>query len=677
MTELIKPEVHLTIEGRETFARGRGFGNTGAYERLWGKVDFAVDPHSPRYKSVVDIENVPTRADGLVEFSTDFYLLKPLELARGNGRLIYEVNNRGTKLLLEFLNDALQDDHPSSEAHAGNGFLFRRGYTVVWSGWQGDLLEGDNRLAMRLPVATNQGEPITGAVRTEFAPGYEGTGYALNQGFGEREGIFSIPLSGNAHTRSYAAVSTDTTLATLTYREYETDERLPIASSDWSFARLDENGLANESNQHCLLPDGFKPGWIYELLYTAKNPRVMGLGFTGVRDLIEWIRHDDVDSGGTANPLREHRVVIEKAYAWGCSQSARYLREFVYRGFNEDRCGKPVFEGICPFVAGAGRVILNYRFSQPGRYPRQHFDHLFASDQFPFAYSVIDDPLTGKTDGILKRPLTDPFVLHTQSSSEYWQRRGSLVHTNVSGEDIPDHEKARVYLFSSAEHAPDPLLGPREGLARFPTNPLNVGALLRAMQDNLDDWVSRDIMPPDSRVPRRDQQTAVSRNLVNDSFPVIPNVRSPQNPNRLFVQDHGEEFDDGLFSLEPPVEDHKREYVVLVPSVDADGNDVPGIRSLELAVPVATYTGWNFRRLGEAEKSMAAVHGSYLPFPATEAERAEMNDSRVSLERRYPNLETFIAQLSKAARLLVEQRLLLEEDAERFVTKAKQSRLGQ
>ena len=667
----METQIQLHIEARESFADGMVFADSGPYERLWGRVEFALDPSSARYDQVVDIEHAPRRADGTVEFSTDIYILKPVELARGNGRLIYEVNNRGTKLLLQFLNDGLQHEQPASEAHGGNGFLMRRGYTVVWSGWQGDVLGLEGRLSMQLPVATRDGKAITGVVRTEFAPGYEGTGYALNQNFGNREGIFSIPLSGNAYTASYETTSLDTSKASLTVREYETDPRLPIPPQEWKFARLDDAGSVVESKTDCLLPDGFKRGWIYELMYSATNPVVMGLGFTGVRDLIDWLRHDKLDVAGNPNPLRESEVGIEKAYAWGCSQSARFLREFVYRGYNEDRAGNAVFEGVCPFVSGAGRVALNYRFAQPGRYPRQHFDHLFPSDQFPFAYPVIFDPLTGKNDGILQRPSSDPFVLHTQSASEYWQRRGSLVHTDVMGEDLEDHEKARVYLFASAEHAPDPLQVPRDELARYPTNPLNVGALLRAMQDNLDDWVSRGVVPPDSRVPRREDATAVSGEQVRASFPVVPEVDTLPSPNRLFVQDHGEDFEAGLFSLEPPTEDQEREYAVLVPSVDQDGNDIPGIRGPGLAVPFATYTGWNFRRLGEAEHSMAAVYGSYLAFPATESERAENKDSRVSLETRYPNLDEYVARVTEAARGLVEQRLLLEEDAERFIALAR------
>ena len=519
-------QIQFELAGRERFADGVVFGDAGRYERLWGEVEFAVDPESPSYRDIVDIERAPRRTDGRVVFSTDLYLLKPVEMARGSRRLIYEVNNRGMKLLLQFLNDAVVDEHPSRVEHAGNGYLMRRGYCLVWSGWQGDVLPVEGRMTMRLPIALDGDQPITGTVRTEFAPGYEGTGYTDEQVFGNRRGLFSIPLSGNAYSASYETVSLDTTQASLTYREYEDDPPLPVPAGDWAFARIDDAGYREASGTDCLLPAGFRRGWIYELTYTAKNPMPLGLGFTGVRDLVSHLRHAAEDDAGFANPLAEGGG-IDKAYGWGCSQSARFLREFVYRGFNEDTRGAAVFDGICPYVAGAGRVILNYRFAQPGRYPRQHYDHLYPSDQFPFAYPSTTDPLTGETDAILKRPDTDPLVLHTQSSSEYWQRRGSLVHTDPAGADLADHERARIYLLASAEHSADPLLGPQHGLCRFPTNCLNVTPMLRALQDALDEWASGAVLPPDSRTPSRRVGTLQTAAEVRDAFPAIPGVAPP------------------------------------------------------------------------------------------------------------------------------------------------------
>ncbi len=657
------PQLRLQISDRTPFAEGLEFGGTGAYEKIVGRASFAVDPDSPAFSSVVDIQYAPFNPEGLVEFSTDFFILKPADMSRGNRRLVYDVNNRGTKLLVHFLNDAPLTDDPSTQEHAGNGFLMRRGYTVLWSGWQGDILPHDNLMSMDLPVATPDGEPITGPVRVEFSPGDEITKLGP-------EAARFMPLCGNAYTKSYPPASLETSNAVFTYREYETDPRIPIPPDAWQFAKLDSSGKVVPSPTDVYLPHGFKPGWIYELVYTAKDPRVMGLGFTGVRDLISFLLNADTDSLGTPNPVRDNDAGIEKAYGWGCSQSARFLREFVYRGFNEDTQGRQVFAGISPFVSGGGRVFVNYRFSQPGRYPRQHYDHLYPSDQFPHAYPVTTDPLTGTTDGILKRPETDPLVIHTQSASEYWNRRGSLVHTDSLGNDLTDHERSRVYLFASAEHSPDHINGPIYDQFKHPSNPLNVTALLRAMIDNLDDWVTAGTPPPDSRVPTRETETCVPAEVSNSRFPAIPNVQAPSTPNRLFVQDHGPDFDQGVLSVEPPIEDKDKEYRVLVPHVDADGNDLPGIRGPGLEVPLATYTGWNFRPAGAAEKAMAAVNGSYLPFTKTRMERLEKGDPRPSIEERYGSRARYVKLVALASQRLVEQRLILEEDADRFVEQA-------
>ena len=314
------PQIRLQIHTRTPFADGIAFGNVGPYEKLVGRVDFAVHPDSPAFSSVVDIEHAPRNADGLVEYSTDFFMLKPTDMSKGNRRLVYDVNNRGTKLLVHFLNDAPQVDNPDTPEDAGNGFLMRRGYTVLWSGWQGDILPGDHRMAMRLPVASMNGTPITGPVRTEFSPGDALT--KLEHG----PNIVSMPLSGNAYTRAYTPASLDTTDAVFTYRNYETDPRIPISPDAWQFAKLDSSGNPTPSPTDVYLPEGFKPGWIYELVYTAKDPVVMGLGFTGVRDLISFLLNADSDSAGQPNPVRDNGAGIEKAYGWGCSQSARFLR---------------------------------------------------------------------------------------------------------------------------------------------------------------------------------------------------------------------------------------------------------------------------------------------------------------------------------------------------------------
>ena len=656
----------LDMDAPVPFADGMGFGDVGPYEMLRGQVHFAVDPDAPAYQTVVDLENAPRNSSGMVEYSTDVFILKPVELTRGNRRLMYGVNNRGNKRVLATFNDAVQSNDPSSAEHSGNGFLMRRGYSVVWSGWQGDILPGNGRMTMQLPIATDEGREITGVVRTEF--------------ISDEPGNVTFPLSGSApqaagprlrwnndYTASYEAASLDTALATLTCREYERDQRIPIPSDEWQFAALDEEGKVVPSATDCHVPAGLKPGWIYELVYEAKNPKVLGLGFVGIRDLVSFLLHAEADDEGERNPLRQNGTGIEKAYAWGPSQSGRCLREFVYRGFNEDAQGRRVFDAIAPHVSGGGRVILNYRFAQPGRYPRQHSDHLYPSDQFPYAYTVTTDPFTGETDGILKRPETDPLVIHTQSSSEYWERRGSLVHTDALGNDLSDHDKARVFLFSGSQHGSDAHKGPQAGPYRHLSNPNQAGPLLRALVDALDAWATDGTPPPDSRVPTLANETAVPADVASASFPSIPEVSCPAEASRVYVQDHGPEFDKGILSIEPPTEDLQSEYRLLVPQVDADGNEIAGIRAPTIEVPLATYAGWNYRPEGSAEKALSGLVGSFLPFASTGDERRAGDDSRPSIEERYRSKSDYVRRVAAAAQRLVEQRLLLEEDADRYV----------
>jgi Alpha/beta hydrolase domain len=648
-------QLRLHIDSREPFANGTRFGETGAYERLSGRVAFALHPTSPPYQSVVDLPYAPVNDAGLVEYETTFELLKPVELARGNRRLLYDVVNRGNKRAVQFFNDAPHSNAPTSREHAGNGFLMRRGYTVLWCGWQGDILAGEGRMTMRLPIPVGADGPITGRVRAEWIV--------------DEPGVQSLPLSGNAFTRSYPAASLDPADAILTCRAYERDARQPMAPSAWQFARHDAQGAVTPSATHLFLSQGFRPGWIYELVYTATEPLVLGLGFAAVRDLVGFFRFGTQDANGAPNPLREAHAGIDRAYAWGRSQSGRFLREFVYCGWNREAQNRRVFDGVWPHVTGAGRLALNLRFAQPDRYPRQHEHHLYASDQFPFAYNACPDPWSGRTDAILKRPTTDPFIIHTQTASEYWQRRGSLVHTDAFGLDLPEHPQARLFFFASSQHHAAPHTPPEAGPYRCLSNPLQTSALLRALLDALDAWATDGTPPPESRVPRRADGTLVTAEAVRQVFPHIEEVECPAEPNRLFQQDYGPDFARGIIN-EPPRVDTLHEYTVLVPSIDTDGNDVPGLRTPDLMVPLATYTGWNLRMQGAGGKAMYSIIGSYMPFAATEAERQERRDARPALAERYRSHADYVARVAHAAQQLMEQRLLLPEDVERYIDAA-------
>lgn len=647
--------IRIQIDAREPLAGAMAFDKSGAYERLTGVVHFAIDPRDASYRAVVDLPLAAVDAAGAVTFSAEFCLIKPVDLARGNRRILFDVINRGNIRALQFFNDAQPTNAPATGAHVGNGFLMRRGYTVAALAWQGDILPGVDRMSMRLPIAGSAAHPVTGAVRGEYIT--------------DREGIFALPLSGNDYTLSYAAASLDTSAARLTRREYPGDPRQPIAPAEWAFARLDAKGRPIDSATHCYLAAGFRPGWIYELVYTAKDPLVLGLGFSAVRDFLSFLRHDERDAAGTANPLLTSGVPIERVYGWGRSQSGRYLREFVYRGWNEDARGRRVFDGIHPHVTGAGRVTLNYRFAQPGRYPREHEDHLVASDQFPFAYGLAADPFTGRTDAILRRPASDPLVIHSQTAAEYWQRRGSLVHTDAFGVDLPQHPRARLFFFASSQHFAAPGGNPERGPHRHLSNPLDTAPILRALLDAMDAWSTRAIAPPGDRVPRTADGTLVAAADARARFPAISQVEFPQAPNRLHATDYGTEIDSGRFALEPPLDDASREYAVLVPQIDCDGNDIAGVRTPHVQAPLATYTGWNYRSAG-ATRARYSIVGSFLPFPSSAAARERTGDARLSIAERYRSRADYVARIAVAAHALLEERLLLAEDLERYVARA-------
>ncbi len=643
--------ITLNIEERSPFAEGADFGPVGAYERIKGRARFAIDPLLPANRHIVDLALAPANERGLVEYSTEFFIIKPVDMDRGNKRLLYDVNNRGNKRALQFFNDAPPNNDPRTADDAGHGFLMRGGYTVVWCGWQGDLLPGDGRLTMELPVATGPDGPVTGPLRAEYII--------------EEPGVTTVSLGGHDYIRPCPAVDPSTERATLTCRRFQQDAREPVPASDWRFASVDAAGNVWPSETSCHLPGGFRPGWIYELIYTARDPLVLGLGFAGVRDLLDFLRHADEDAAGQANPLREGSPGIEKAYGWGRSQSGRFLRGFVYEGFNVSDGGRRIFDGIFSHVAGGGRLRLNYRFAQPDRYPRQHEDHHYPSEEFPFAYAHTEDPFTGEQDAILKRPETDPRVVHTQTATEYWQRRGSLVHTDPGGNDLPEHQDARVYLLSSLQHN-DAAAALEGGVPRYPLNPLPANPVLRALLSALDEWVTDGVAPPDSRVPRRSDDTLVNGGAFRKGFPAVPGSACP-DPHALYYLDRGTDFADGIIASEPPVEDRSREYAVLVPSVDADGNESAGVRVPEVSAPLATYMGWNLRRDSEV---MAGIVGSALPFAETEEARAAQGDPRPSIDGRYPSREAYLDAVRAAAAALQEERLLLAEDVERCAAAA-------
>ncbi len=656
--------VEVRIAQRGSFADSHAFGEIGAYERLVGRVHFAVDPRAPAQSGIVDIDKAPLNAAGLVEFAADFCILKPLDMAKGNRRLLFGYGNRGNKRELQFFNDAPASNDPKTLVDAGNGFLMRRGYALVWAAWEGDLLPGDGRLVLDLPVARDGDRPITGLVRSEY--------------IAAAIGITTFPLSGKASTLSYPTHSMDPRDHSLTRRRYADSERFPVAADGWRFARMEGGqGLDAQGSETAVVPsdiniylaNGFEPGWIYELVYTARDPRVHGLGHVVVRDLVSFLKHETRDCAGNANPLGDH---VDKAYGWGRSQTGRCIRDFLHGGYNADAAGRKIFDGVLPHVSGGGLMWMNHRFaSVVSPAGQQYEDHWNCADRFPFSYAESTDHLTGKTDAILKRPDTDPLVLHTQTATEYWQRRGSLVHTDSQGNDLAQPENVRVYLWASSQHFADPnTTAPDTGGCQHYTNVVRTSMFFRAMLDSLDAWASHGTPPPESRIPLRADGTLVPFAQWREKFPAIPGVAMPCAANSLPLMDFGPDFERGILSKEPPDITDAKGYTILVPAVNEDGNDIAGVRAPMVQAPLGTYTGWNLRSRGHGHGAMYLFDGSYLPLTDTTEERRMTGDPRRSVMERYADAGEYTRAIEKAARSLVEEGLMLEEDVQRCVAGA-------
>jgi len=627
--------MRIEITRVETAFDGLSFGNVGAYEKVVGRAFADVDPTHPLNAGIINIEKAPTNAAGRVEYQVDFYLLKPVDLRRGNRRIFYDVVNRGNKLALNNLNDAPRTNDPATAADAGNGFLMRRGYSLLWSGWQGDVAEGDDLLRAQLPIATEHSGSIVATSRDEF--------------------ILEHTRSPATVALSYPANTLDQGAAALTVRQREQDRRTVVSPEHWRFKSNTRIEISR--------PAGFDAGAIYEFIYQARDPIVMGLGFAAVRDMVAFMRHNNADAAGRPNPIMlEGQPGIDHVLAYGASQSGRFLRDFIWQGFNQDLRGRRVFDGVIATVAGSRKTFVNFAFAQPGRFSRQHEDRLFPHDQFPFSYATTTDPISGKTDGILARceaSNTCPKIMQTEASTDFWEGRASLLVTDGKGIEIPVPDNVRLYLFASIQHGGGSVAA-NFPFNQYPANPAEYGGVHRALVVELDDWVSGGALPPASRFPLASEGTLISPAAQSYGFPAIPGVKYPALVNELSEIDYG---------VQPPKPIPGRNYLILVPKVDEDGNEVPGVRVPAIAVPRGTHTGWNLRRQGFAEGELVLL-GSYFPFAATKEERLASGDPRPSLEERYPTRDDYVREIARAADQLGDARLLLSEDAERIVNAA-------
>jgi alpha/beta hydrolase family protein len=593
--------VSIEIKAIEQLADGAPFGKVGAYERVIGVAKGEVDPKASGNKGIALIDKVPLNERGKVEYAADFFILRPKDPAKGNGHILYEVNNRGRKMLFGNIADGPQGvNDPKSLADVGNGFPMRRGYTVVWSGWDPDAPRANMGLGLTAPIATDDGKPIVSLVVDEFVSG-------------TRAGLLE------AFKLSYEMATPDG--ARLTVRERQADPRKDVA---WT---------APDARTIKLAEGKPKPGFIYEFTYQGTKPKVQGLGFAATRDFVSFLRYDEGGRAATGGP-------ITHALAIGFSQAGRYLRHHISAGFNRDEQGRKVFDGVYSHIAGVGRLFFNRPFSQPARTNTQHEDHNFPESWFPFSTATLEDPFSSKKGSLFRGDGSDPKLIETNTSTEYWQKGASLLTTDPLGtEDVALPDNSRVYMIAGTQHGgragattdPGPNVNPR--------NPHNPMPAVRALLIALDDWVAKGVAPPPSRVPTLADGTLVEPDKTG--FPSVPGTAVVKVTNRVA----------------PP--SGERAYRTLVCRVDADGNEVAGIRLPDIAVPLATYTGWNEYKPPYPKGELADRDGSYLVFPAEK------------IAQRYRSHADFVAKVEAAVGQLLKDRLLLQQDANSYLDRAR------
>src|SRR5438477_1971391 len=663
-------EIQITATESPTFG-GFSWPGVGQYEKIVGKAFGEVNPHDRQNRDIVDIEFAPRNARGKVEYSFNFYILKPIDLKNGAGKMMYEPPNRGGKTWTALGRVSGGGDDPGSitdPAVLANAFFMPRGYTLVWSGWEAlgtlDTFNSSANLPIAKfpPTAANPTGTITG-------PSYE---------------YIVVGAAAASVALSYPAATLNKTQATLTHRVHLDDAPQVIPASGWNY---NADGTAIS-----LVGSSFIANDIYEFAYAAKDPKVLGLGFAAVRDWMEFLRYERRDEKNNPNPLAGH---IKRVYTEISSQPGRFLTDFRHLGFNETENGKKAFDGHMQWIAAGNGLNMNYRFSQTGRTERNRQNHLFIEGRFPFAKVRTFDPITRQSDSryaSCEKTDTCPLGVEIYSANEYWVKSASLLHTTPDGaRDLPDSKFTRNYFMSSMRHGTaatpagtPPGTPPARGLCQQADNPLNSAPVQRALFIALDEWATQHKEPPHSRVPRLRDGTLVPP--LPQSGMGFPNIPSPfaDGPGPLVTYtglkttryhfDYGLNFyETGIATVNPPLfpfttpsyQDDARNgpiYPSFVPKTDGDGNDIAGVRLADVTVPLATYTGWALRRGAQASDGCEA-NGQFIPFAKTETDRAKTNDPRPSVEARYKTFADYHGKVRSALEQMVSDRLLLCEDA--------------
>ncbi|MGA8108978.1 MAG: alpha/beta hydrolase domain-containing protein [Acidobacteriaceae bacterium] len=649
---VLLPAAHARVTSIELLSgtpvlNGQSFGAAGPYEEITARVHFAVNPDDPHNRIIVDLDKAPRNAQGEVEFSADLFLLRPVN--GGNHALLLEIPNRGAKGILRIVDGGTPAALPTTAENFGDRWLLDQGYTYAALGWQWDAPGLRGNLRLYAPVATDHGQPITGLLRDDFTPVVATSQWPLGHIIEGRVGGTEYPPMNAADPRN-----------TLTVRDTPDGPRTVIPRAQWSIGIF--AGGMNHTN-YIFLNSGFQPGRIYELVYTVKDPVVAGLGFAAVRDFVSWLKSAP---GAAPAPI----APVKFAYAAGISQCGRFLRDFLYEGFNQDESGHKALDGVLAHVGGAGRGSFNYRFAQPSRDSEPMSSIFWPTDIFPFTDQPEKDPAHphAAPEGLLDRARQQnavPEIFFSHTSFEYWGRAVSLIHTTADGKrDAPIGPNVRIYFFAGLQHFSGPF-PPQKGIGQLASQNLEsflpIRWFWRAMIVNMNAWVQQGTAPPPSAYPHIADGTLVPRDQL--AFPAIPGIHPPDNYTEAFHLDFGPNWQTTrILTLQPPIVGAP--FPILLPQVDKDGNARAGIHLPEITVPLATYTGWNLRdpSTGAPEERVSFL-GSYFPFAKTEVERKADSDPRLSIQERYSSRDDYLARYKKAVDDLVSQRRILPEDA--------------
>jgi len=629
--------------GQSAAFGGLSFGRVGQYEKLRGTAMGELDPNDPRNKVITDIELAPRNAAGMVAYSMDVFVLRPLNQANGNQRMLLDFNNRG-QMRLGRLNNGTVTSDPVSAADAGDGLVMRLGYSVAGNGWDFGATGTAN---MKISVPKLTGLP---------GPSYE---YL----------VFDNATTTTA-TLTFPANTLDKALAKLTVRSLLDDTPRTMLASEWEYA---------SPTQIRLLPAGtrFQQSAIYEFTYTARDPVVSGVGLAATRDWVSFLRHASAAEG---NPFGGQ---VEHTYSYSISQPSRTLNDFVLFGFNEDLQGRRVLDGILSHTGGGSGDQINYRFGQTGRTERNRQNHLYPEGVFPFAHQTLADHLSGKTAGRderCKASDTCPMRFEVNTSNEYWVKAGSLLHSDTRGRDLKEPHKVRYYLMSGQSHGVGDITD--RGVCQQFTNAVSPYPAHRALLAALDRWVSHGARPPKSEIPRDDERVwAVTRPGIQTGvvpqkalgWPSIPGVTYTGVITTRYFLDFGSTLDDGIISNYPPSLVGRPSYPIFVSKVDRDGNEIAGVRMPGVAARVATTTGWALRRAEFGGNDGCESDGQHIPFAVTQAERRAAGDPRKSLQERYQTHAGYVTAVAKAATKLGEKGFLVDEDVQKFIAEAQAS----